>query len=189
MLSLKPPSNLALLNNQFNNTSPDKNNDPENVVNSKYYDIDQIQTLKFPNKHKSLALFHINACSLSKNFDEHLLKCTNKVFDLIAVTETRILKQTSLTTNINLRNYTTEFTPTESPAGGTLLYIAGHLSCKPHPDVNICKANQLKSTFVEIINPKEGILSLVVFINIQIWMFLTLKIIINSQMFEIVSKE
>ena len=50
LLSLKPPSDLALLYNQFNNTSPEKNNDPENVVNSKFYDIDQIQTLKFPDK-------------------------------------------------------------------------------------------------------------------------------------------
>ena len=33
-------------------------------------------------------------------------KCTNKVFDIIAVSETRITKQTSLTTNINLKNYT-----------------------------------------------------------------------------------
>ena len=106
LLSLKPPSNLALLCNQFNNTSPGKNNDPENVVNSKYYDIDQIQTLKFPSKHKSLALFHVNACSLNKKFDDldHLLKFTNKVFDIIAVIETRITKQTSLTTNVNLRN-------------------------------------------------------------------------------------
>ena len=91
------------------------NTSQENVVSSKYYDIDQIQTLKFPNKQKSLALFH-NACSLNKNFDDldHLLKCTNKVFDIIAVTETRITKQTSLTTNVNLRNYAIEFTPTES---------------------------------------------------------------------------
>ena len=157
LLSLKPPSDLALLYNQFNNTSPEKNNDPVNVVNSKYYEIDQIQTLKFPNKHKSLALFHINACSLNKNFDDldHLFKRTNKVFDIVVVTETRITKQTSLTTNINLRNYAIEFTPTESSAGGTLLYIASHLSCKPRPDLNIYKANQLESTFVEIINPKK----------------------------------
>ena len=66
LLSLKPPSDLALLYNQFNNTSPEKNNDPENVVNSKFYDSDQIQFLKFLDKHKSLALFHINACSLTK---------------------------------------------------------------------------------------------------------------------------
>ena len=112
LLSLKLPSDLALLYNQFNNTSPEKNNDPENVVNSKFCDIDQIQTLKFPKKQKSLALFHINACSLNKNFDDldHLLKCTNEVFDKIAASETRIKKQTSLTTNINLKNYATEFT-------------------------------------------------------------------------------
>ena len=111
-LSLKPPFDLALLYNQIKNTSPEKDNDLVNVVNSKYYDIDQIQTLKFPNKHKSLSLFHINACSLNKNFDDldHLLKCTNKAFDIIAVTETRITKQSSLTTNINLTNFAIEFT-------------------------------------------------------------------------------
>ena len=41
--------------NQLNDTSPEKNNDPEKVVNCKVYDIDQIQILKFPDKHKSLA--------------------------------------------------------------------------------------------------------------------------------------
>ena len=180
LLLLKLPSDLALLYNQFNNTSPEKDNDPVNVVNSKYYDIDQIQTLKFPNKHKSLSLFHINACSLNKNFDDldHLLKCTNKAFDIIAVTETRITKQSSLTTNINLTNYAIEFTPTESSAGGTLLYIASHLSYKPRPDLNIYRANQLESTFVEIINPKKVILPLAAFTKIQTWMFLILKITI-----------
>ena len=154
---------LALLYNQLNNTSPEKNNDPVNVANSKHYDIDQIQTLKFPNKHKSLALFHINVCSLNKNFDDHdhLLKCTNKVSDIIAATETRITKQTSLTNNINLRNYAIEFTPTESSAGELLLYIASHFSYKPYPDLNIYKSNQLESRFVEIINPKKVTLSLV----------------------------
>ena len=107
--------------------------------------MDQIQTLKFPSKHKSLALFHINGCSLNKNFDDldHLLKSTNKVFDIIAVTETRNTKQTSLTTNINLRNYAIGFTHTESSAGGTLLYIASYLPYKPRPDLNVYKANQL----------------------------------------------
>ena len=91
MLSLKSHSDLALLYNQFNNTSPEKNNDPT----------------------------------------------------------------TSLTTNINLRNYAVEFTPSESSARGILLYIASHLSYKPRPDLNIYKSNQLESTSVEIINPKR----------------------------------
>ena len=92
------------------------------------------------------------------DFDDldHLLKCTNKVFDIIAVSETRITKQSSLTPNINITNYAIEFTPTESSAGGMLLYIASHLSYKPRPDLSIYKANQLESTFVETINTQKS---------------------------------
>ena len=98
-LSLKPSSDLSLLVNQFNNSSPEQKTDPKNVVNSNYYDTDQLQTLKFLEKSKQLFLFHINTCSLNKNSDDlqHLLKCTNKVFDIVAVSETRIMKKTSLT--------------------------------------------------------------------------------------------
>ena len=92
---LKPPPNLALLFNKFNNSSPKQQIDPENVVNSTYFDIDQIQSLKFSQKEKSLSFFNIDACSLNKNFDDlvYLLKCTNKTFDIIAVSKTRILKK------------------------------------------------------------------------------------------------
>ena len=91
---------------------------------------------------------------LNKNFDDHyhLLKCKNKVFDIIAVSETRITKETSLTININLKNYSIEFTPTDSSAGDMLLYIVSHMFYKSRPDFNIYKANQLESSFVEIIN-------------------------------------
>ena len=112
------PANLSLLFNQFNNFSPEQKHDPENVVNFNYYDIDQFQTLKFHEKNKSLSLLHINACSLSKNFDdlEHLLKCTNKICDIVAVIETRIARKTSLTSNIKLQCFSFEFTPSESNA-------------------------------------------------------------------------
>ena len=69
-LILKPPPDLALLFNQFNNAIPENNNDPENVIQSKYYDIDELQQLKIPNKEKSFSFFHINSCSLNKNFEE-----------------------------------------------------------------------------------------------------------------------
>ena len=113
-LSLKPSSDLSLLFNQFNNSSPEQKNNPENVVSSNYYDNDQLQTLTFPEKNKLLLPFYINACSLNKNFDDlqHLLKCSNKVFDIVAISETRIMKKTSLVSNINLNNYSFEFTPT-----------------------------------------------------------------------------
>ena len=110
-LLLKPSEHLKHLVNQFNNmsSSPDDINsdDPENTVSSKYYDIEELQNLKITNKSKSLSLFHINACSLSKNFDDlqHLLSCTNKNFDIIAITETRITKNVSLTNNLSIKNY------------------------------------------------------------------------------------
>ena len=55
---------------------------------------------------------------------------------------------------MNLNNYSFEFTPTETSAGGTLLYIANHLSYKCRSDLNIYKKNELESTFIEIVNPK-----------------------------------
>ena len=132
------------------------NDDPVNVVNSKYYSINEIQSLKVANKNKFLFIFHINACSLNKNFDdlEYLLKCTKKIFNVVAVTETRITKNTSKLCNIKLTNY-------ESSAGGTLLYIVNQLSYKPRINVNIYKKSELESTFVEIIIQKSQILLLV----------------------------
>ena len=116
-------------------------NDLENVANSTHFETDQIQSLKFSQKEKSLSFFHINTCSLNKNFDDpvYLLKCTNENFDIIAVSETRISKKTSLTSNINLNNYSLESTPTKSTAGGTTLYIFNRLSYKARTDLNTYK--------------------------------------------------
>ena len=127
---LKPSPNLALLFNQFNYSSQEQNINPGN-------DVDQIQSLKFPQKEKSLSFFRINAFSLYKNFDdlEYLLKSTNKNFDIIAVSETRIPEKTSLIPKLKplkLNNYSFESTLTESTAGGTMLYISYRLSYKPH---------------------------------------------------------
>ena len=144
-LSLNPSSNLKLLVNHFNNATPENSNDPEKTSSSKYYDIEEIHNIEIPQKNKSLSLFHINACSLNKNFDDlqHLLSCTKTKFDIIAIRETRITKQIPLSNNLNLNNYSSEFTPTETSAGGTLLYIANHLSYKCRNDLNIYKKMNL----------------------------------------------
>ena len=133
--------------------------DPHNVVNSKYYSINEIQSLKVANKNKPLSMFHINVCSLNKIFNdlEYLLKCTNKKFNVVAVSETRITRNTSKLFNISLKNYSVESTSTELSAAGTLLYIANNLSYKPHNDLNIHKKSELESTFLKIINPKSQI--------------------------------
>ena len=84
VLFLKPLPDLTLLLNQFNNAIPENNCDPENVIQSKYYDIDESKQLKISNKEKSLPSFHINSCSLNKNFEElqNLLQSTILSFNV-----------------------------------------------------------------------------------------------------------
>ena len=73
---------------------------------------------------------------------------------IIGVTETRITKQVSLLNNLNFGNY--EFTPSETSAGGTFLYIANNLSYICCNDLNIYDQNELESSFIEIVNPKKS---------------------------------
>ena len=57
---------------------------------------------------------------------------------------------------MNLNNHSFEFTPTETSAGGTLLYIANHLSYKCRNDLIIYKKNELESTLIKTVNPKKS---------------------------------
>ena len=52
-------------------------------------------------------------------------------------------------------NYSHQFFPTESSAGGKLLYIRNRLSYKPRNDLSIYKPTELESSFIEISNPKR----------------------------------
>ena len=81
--------------------------------------------MKIPNKNSCLSLFHINTYSLNKNFEDlkYLIKSTNINFDIIAISETRIPKDTNIVKKKkNIQTSFFEFTPAESTAGGTLLY-------------------------------------------------------------------
>ena len=100
-----------------------------------------MHNIEIPPTNQSQSLFHINVCSLNKNFDDrqHLLSCTKTKFDIKAISETRITKQVSLSNNLNLNNYSLEFTSTETSAGGTRLYNANHLSDKCQNNLNISK--------------------------------------------------
>ena len=79
-----------------------------------------IEKLRIPDKKQALSSLHLSACSLSKNFDDpqHLLQCTMHNFGVIAIIETRINRNVSLTSNLSLKYYSIEF-PTESSAVGT----------------------------------------------------------------------
>ena len=75
---------------------------------------------------------------------------------MIVISETRITKQVSLLNNLNINNYSFEFTPTKTSAGDTLLYIANHLSYKFRNDLDIYKKNELESAFIEFINSRKS---------------------------------
>ena len=61
-IHLTLPPNPAVSFNQFNNTSPEQNVEPVNVVNSRYFDIDEIQALKLHDK--KLPIFLPYKCML-----------------------------------------------------------------------------------------------------------------------------
>ena len=96
---LKPSPNLELLVKQFNNDTPENGKTSENIYSSKYYDITEMHNIKIPQKNKSLSLFHVNACSVSKSFDDiqHLLSYTKSNFD---ISERRITEKVSLLNNL-----------------------------------------------------------------------------------------
>ena len=67
---LKLHKSLSNLFNQFNNVSSQQNKDTENIINSKYYNIDKIQSIRNLSHKDDLSLSHINTGSLSKNIEE-----------------------------------------------------------------------------------------------------------------------
>ena len=73
---------------------------------------------------KALSIFHLNVGSLSKQLDnfEFLINQLQIEFDFISITESRSIKCISPTTNIKLKDYVIEHTPTKSSPGGTLLH-------------------------------------------------------------------
>ena len=156
-LTLKPPKNLSHLFNEFNSFSSDINNTPENVINSNYYDIDQLQTLKEFTDKSSLSLFHLNNCSLSRNIDNfgHLIQSTKTDFDIKSVAESNTTKNKLPPIDISIPNYSYKFCPTQANAGGTLIYIRNHVSYKTRNDLKIYKSFELESTFIEICNTKR----------------------------------
>ena len=67
-----------------------------------------------------------------KNFDDfqHLIQSTNINFYVTAILESRTTENKQSVVDKNVSDYSYEFCPTESSAGGTLLYMGNYLSYK-----------------------------------------------------------
>ena len=67
-LILKPPSNLKSLLNEFNNFTPERNDSSDNIIDCKYYDINQIKKLSHLNYKKFSFSFPTKYLFTSKTF-------------------------------------------------------------------------------------------------------------------------
>ena len=128
----------------------------EKTMSCKYYNIEKFKKAKFK-EDKYLSVFHLNIASLQAHIEELkiLLQLLSFEFDIIGITETKLIKDEEPVIDISLKNYSYVHTPSEANKGGTLLYISNKLNYKPRTDIQVYKSKQVESTFIEIINDKS----------------------------------
>ena len=127
----------------------------ENSISYDYYDVNDHNKIVI--NQSDLTVIHLNISSLALHIDklELFLSLIKTKFDIICISESRITKNNSLTTNINIPGYNFEHTPTESKAGGSLMYISDKISYKLCNDLNIYCSKQLESVFIEVLIPNK----------------------------------
>ena len=96
---------------------------------------------------------HLNISSLTIHIDKLklFLSLIKTKFHIICICESRITKNNSLTTNINIPGYNFEHTPIESNAGDSLMYISDKIYYKLCNDLKIYCSKQLESVFIEVL--------------------------------------
>ena len=143
---------------QLNNLSEKENHGNENLPNCKYRDKSYFSNLEVGLNSKCLSFFYVNVNSLSENFDNfnHLINKLKSEFDVLGISDLKILKYQSINTNGNLQNHVIEQTPTELTAVGALLYINKRSSYTTRPDLFIYKPKKLQSVLAEVALPKKS---------------------------------
>ena len=125
--------------NQINNFADDDKANDLKLLDCKYREIYYSQKLSKNFKRKTLSIFRINVCSLTKNFNDFNITLNYLIvnFDIFTVTESPIKKDSSSSINLQLDNFSIEHAPTDLPAGGTLLYIIKRLFCQLRSDLKL----------------------------------------------------
>ena len=72
---------------------------------------------------------------------------------IIGITECRLRKNRKVLSNVDLNDYSFEFTTTKSTKGGTLIHIQNDLKYNISKGLNLYRGKELESTFIEIIKP------------------------------------
>ena len=116
-------------------------------INSKYFDIPDFNKIK-PDASSTLNL-HFEDLKV-------ILSLLKFKFDIIAITEHKILKDIGPTTNIKLDGYNPlEYNPIETTHGGTGFYINKSLNFVRRNDLEFNSPGNYESTFIELIFPDK----------------------------------
>ena len=135
-------------------------------VNSKYVDIKQLNSTKV-DLSSTFGLLHINIASINKHIDDlrFILSQINFNFDIIGISEHKILKDTAPSNNITISGYDEfKFEPTETNYGGTGFDIKDNLDYILRKDLQINSPTHYESMFIEIIFPNRN--------KINCWVYL-----------------
>ena len=103
-----------------------------------------------------LYILDLNISSLSSHIDnlKFLLSLLTAKVDILCISGSRISQKNLATINLDILGYNIEHTPTESSAGGTLMYISKDISYVLR-DLRICSPRELESMFIEITIPNK----------------------------------
>ena len=129
--------------------------DNENVISWDYYNIEDLNKLK-TDKH-GFCILHLTISSLSSQTDDlklFLSLLTARVD--ICISESRISQNNLPTTNLDIPGCNIEQTPTESSAGGTIMYISKDICYILRKDLQTYCPKELQSIFIEIIIPNKS---------------------------------
>ena len=145
-ITLSPSFNIQTLLDKISN------NDTyiSDITNSEYFTPSQFVSAKFSKD--AFSMFHLNIASIALHLDElkTLLSILDHPFDILAISETKILEDSDPISNIFIEGYNFVHTPTKTDKGGVGLFIKNELNFKLREDLNKSIFNIGESVFVEI---------------------------------------
>ena len=123
-------------------------------VVSKYYT--PVEFLKIKDSKNKFSILHINIASLQAHFDDlnQLITLLGHSFDVLAISETKLLKDVEPVTNLIIPEYKMYHTPTETHFGGVALYVKEIYDIKPRTDLSKSVKGIGESIFIEIENKR-----------------------------------
>ena len=132
----------------------DNNDLSGSSIDSKYYDLKNLNSLKMDNS--TFGLLHVNIASLNAHVDDlrTVLSRSKHSFDIIGISEHKIGKDSPPSNNIEITGYYPfEFEPTGTTHGGAGFYIKNCHHFKERKEFNLNMPGDVEAIFVEIIIP------------------------------------